>query len=483
MCCSFRPVLVALSITAILAGGCAAKRPAAEPSGPLVAVGLNHFTGTPLSGPLKAPTTQPDTADALALTIKMTAVRALAPTGLAPVTSRARMISVTRGSDPVIAVPQLAGRTRFADGQPAEAFLANVQSMPAAGKTEIHTFTDALIPGVTSTFDVTSLTSVERRTLTLQIHRPAGSPGKLQLGLWIQDQVVLPTSNEETEAAKGKPAPKAPPINQRELVLIDDLDNASAFRGVFFVPFGLPQEGDFAVVIDISAATGSTAEPTHAQAIARMLADLQRSADAIGARPALLPTVPAATSVFSTAIAAMQQPANRRSAMLFLATQNGAPLLEDLALVGDESTLAIVVSKITERTPQFLGPGAPSDTGWAMESIALSEVISLQSSGKLSQPLTAVVMRLYGEAGRNASSLQEVAKGLPARPEFQNRLVAENLIYLEDNSPSARIRAYDWLAARKLAPEGYDPLGPIKQRRDALEKALYSAPTTQGGAR
>ena len=51
------------------------------------------------------------------------------------------------------------------------------------------------------------------------------------------------------------------------------------------------------------------------------------------------------------------------------------------------------------------------------------------------------------------------------------RLVEENFIYLEDISPASRSRAFDWLAARDLAPSGYDPLAPIETRREALERA------------
>ena len=58
-------------------------------------------------------------------------------------------------------------------------------------------------------------------------------------------------------------------------------------------------------------------------------------------------------------------------------------------------------------------------------------------------------------------------------------------MYLEDSSPSARVRAYDWLAARGRAPQGYEPLGPARERRRALDAALESGGgtvTPAGGA-
>jgi len=59
------------------------------------------------------------------------------------------------------------------------------------------------------------------------------------------------------------------------------------------------------------------------------------------------------------------------------------------------------------------------------------------------------------------------------------RVIAENLIYLEDASPASRVRAYDWLQSRGRAPAGFDPLGTPRERRDALEKARSAA--AEGG--
>ena len=47
-------------------------------------------------------------------------------------------------------------------------------------------------------------------------------------------------------------------------------------------------------------------------------------------------------------------------------------------------------------------------------------------------------------------------------------MIVENRIYLEDNSPASRVRAYDWLKARGAAPKGFDPLANPRDRREAL---------------
>jgi hypothetical protein len=43
---------------------------------------------------------------------------------------------------------------------------------------------------------------------------------------------------------------------------------------------------------------------------------------------------------------------------------------------------------------------------------------------------------------------------------------------LADMSPSARVRAYEWLVAQGQAPAGYDPLAPAQERRRVLNRNL-----------
>jgi len=88
--------------------------------------------------------------------------------------------------------------------------------------------------------------------------------------------------------------------------------------------------------------------------------------------------------------------------------------------------------------------------------------------------LEGVLARQAGEAGRDAATLEEVVAGANGLEDLATRLISENLLFLEDTSPSARCRAYDWLVARCRAPEGYDPLDTRTKRRAALERALDS---------
>jgi hypothetical protein len=65
-------------------------------------------------------------------------------------------------------------------------------------------------------------------------------------------------------------------------------------------------------------------------------------------------------------------------------------------------------------------------------------------------------------------------RGATSRAELAVRLWNENRILLEDASPASRVRAFDWLALRGLAPAGFDPLAPLAERRAALEALAAS---------
>ena len=86
--------------------------------------------------------------------------------------------------------------------------------------------------------------------------------------------------------------------------------------------------------------------------------------------------------------------------------------------------------------------------------------------------LFAVLTEHFGEPGRHSAAVDEIMRGTSSGGELRRKLISENYIYLEDSSPSARVRAFEWLRAQKLAPAGFDPLGSPKQRRQALDQAL-----------
>jgi hypothetical protein len=202
---------------------------------------------------------------------------------------------------------------------------------------------------------------------------------------------------------------------------------------------------------------------------------------AAGAAPAAGVLAPSGWSGLATALRAMRQPATSRVAMVYLAGQTGAELFGDVALVAPDPTLGELATRIEKRLGEAPAAMEPQQLGWQLEVAALEQLAELQSTEKLPSELAGVLARYAGEAARNAGSLEELTR-VKGREQLQSRLIAENFTYLEDASPSARVRAYDWLRAQGRAPAKYDPLGAPKERAAAIDAALASDATTTPAA-
>jgi hypothetical protein len=186
-----------------------------------------------------------------------------------------------------------------------------------------------------------------------------------------------------------------------------------------------------------------------------------------GAVPAAWQPRPNWTSL-DAALAALST--GSRAALSQAATEAGAPLCGELALSADDATAQRIAQRIRAK---FAGPTTQSNeaVAWAMDSACIDLLAEMEAAGPLPPEVMTVLSVHAGETGRSAGTLAELARSVSSVAEFEQRVAAENYIDLEDNSPAARVRAFDWLRARKLAPAGYDPLGPPRQRRAALDKA------------
>lgn len=271
------------------------------------------------------------------------------------------------------------------------------------------------------------------------------------------------------------------PVLQRELALLDPVAVGKTETMVFVVPFEFTGYPTAAVAIVLEVDHDSSAE--QAATVAACEHDLAESAAKARVAPTTGPvawTVPA----LSAAMNALTRPEARRSALIYMAGQTNANLLADTALVANEVTLAELATKVLAATTRPAVTTGPVDSlgelGWMLDHAAFGLLSDMATGGKLKNDpaLAAVLVTHTGEAGRHPSSLKEIGNGVSSRADLQGRLIAENMIYLEDSSPGSRIRAYDFLKLRNREPAGYDPLGTPKERRDALERATQAAATT-----
>jgi hypothetical protein len=162
----------------------------------------------------------------------------------------------------------------------------------------------------------------------------------------------------------------------------------------------------------------------------------------------------------------------RRAALAYLAGQMRADICMDTAISADNAALTELCTKVAAELKQVKPDEPDADFAWMLDRSAFELMAKLQINGKLSRQLTDVLLLHAGEAGRSPSSLEQVMGKAASRKDLDNRLMAENMIFLEDSSAAARLRAFDYLAARGLAPAGYDPLGPPAERKKALDAAL-----------
>ena len=143
--------------------------------------------------------------------------------------------------------------------------------------------------------------------------------------------------------------------------------------------------------------------------------------------------------------------------------------MEDIAL----SATDIVVDQLAQAITNEYVSGSSFETdklGWRLEKVTYQLLVKLMSADQPSPELEAILIRHTGEVGRHPSVLEEMISDAISIKDLEQRLLLENSIYLEDISPAARVRAFEWLVAKGQAPEGYDPLASLKERRSVLNR-------------
>lgn len=480
-------------------------------------VHVTHFVGTPLSGPTLSKPTPVEAASAWSVTVRFVALEQMVPEAGQPLASKIRMLVQSRRALPVIPAERLLRGARWVELNDTSN-LENVVS-PTAGRVALIAQRQGALPAdVTASFTLSDSTSLDdsgssaasHRHVEVDAYRPTS--GSLQIAVAMEDLAdqapdktdlgeenqpsdesnqsksqALPGRNTSVVTRSKTPAsaiPTAPPVFQRELAIIDlPPISASGEQAAVLIPFHFTNTDAAAVAAVITVGPASIF-PEHLAATAQCAEDLQRSSDAAANDPQALTVVSPQWSIYRVALGALTDPARRRSALVYLATQTGAPLCRDVALTADGPTLDQLSGEVRRVVANPVAGAAPTgeELGWTLDRTTFQMLNTMLNSSKLPLELQAVLTAFTGQVGRDAGSVDEVSHSLGSRAQFMTRLQAENLISLEDSSLAARVRAYDWLAARNLAPPGYDPLGARKERRAALEKFVATPITLPAGA-
>lgn len=470
--------------------GCRSNKTTQELPPSIATTTVAYYRGTPLSGPSAsagAPVSPPAPTPAVATTapsqgrapeisVSFVALEHLPALGDS-IDNQTRLIVSPQNSSLIIAAGQLLPRVHGLELSADQSLLDALP--PDIGRSaQLSSFDSAALPGITAAFALRdpledAAAPPTSRSITLLVYH-APDRSELELGLMLNDWfTLLPSLQDQPQAPERKAHLRGSVDNELilprqlrlELALFDPQPVKSR-RLALIIPFklaGMPTDA-VAVVIDINPASTN---PQYSE----LAADIAQKATA--ASQGETPDQPSDFSDWpevKTALDAMADPSRRRAATVFLARQSGARILADTALVADDLILEQLVLNL-QASIRALSPAQHDQNALAttLERTTLNNLYQLMISEKLPPELQAVLIRAAGEAGRQAGSLEQVITNMTSPADMDQRLITENLIYLEDASPSARIRATRWLNQRHKAPKGFDPLASPEQRRKALD--------------
>jgi len=504
--------VIAIAGALVAALGCAMPPPA--PRGPLdppaISTRVEHFTGSPLTGPLTKQAAPARPADARSVCVTLFALEDFRRDALQPLATSARLIAPARGASAFAASMAHVAGARTGTLEDAGTFLAGVEGGDLGRSAKLAQLRGALPAGATAAFHAdgpaTRGGSPSRR-IEIQVHRPppvadpqAAGAGGIEVALIVEAMAIVQDERDAERAAdaakdaggrdeagdEGRPAAPPPtlpsppsPVLQREMVLLDP--RPAAERDHLAILFPSPFEPDriraLLAVIEIAPppAAGAPDEAEHADAFAHCVADLEASA--AKAKESADPPPPVERPVgpaLAGALAGLSFAPQARAALAFLAETTGARLTEDVVLSAPEPFVARLAGDVRKATADVKTPEGPA-LALILERTTIAVLADLMANNELPTAIEGIPAIHAGEAGRSGSILQEAAAGARSIDDLRERFVRENILSLEDSSPAARMRAYDWLAARGKAPAGYDPLGTDKDRRAALESTAAAA--------
>ena len=458
-------VLLAATV-ALLAAACASPPPAA-PDLQLTRSHRAETVGVDL-----------DPAAALALTIEWRWVTAASDDDLVPVGSHA---SAVMGSAAFGATPLIASEVKVALGEPARGVASRLRALPPGVGTELEVQHDALPAGVT--------TVLANGPLSVELSREPGT-GNVGLALVREGQVKLGSARgeetfepgglagaDESEEGELEPDPaeaarrreRETPVAWREVLPLDTRLEPGGPPAVIALTGGRSPAA-LVLVIEVQAAPQEPeALAAHSSLVAESLAAVAATAARDAERAVALDAAESKHRQLLAAARAMAREGDRRRSGVFLAAESGASLALDTLLVADDATLEALGVAWRQTYGEDMDALVRGDNlAWSLESTTARWLAKAAEGGELPAELEAVLLRQTGVVGRSPSLLTEYVEESDGLVAWRERIEQENRFALEDNLPAARVRAFDWLAARGLQPPNYDPLGSREERRAAL---------------
>lgn len=490
----FRSVTFAIVSSLLILSGCTTgpKQMNIASSLPPLKYELKYSSEPPRSVSIPVKVIALRAEDSLAVTVTFIAARQFPVDFLTAAELQTSMITVFPADKFVTPVARLTKGTKMGSIEDASQFIARStdQDQNPNAAVLLHRFTGVLPPEITASFQLVESSPVGSQP-------PEGIEIQIcQRSIALEDLEAKPLNVPSLEIAliaSGRLKPETKLIDESSEVESDsetdeDLDlhgevlrvtetiflkprpfeKRDQFTIILPSPFDTVENIMFAIVVDVkpSPAEGSSGSAIHAFSFNECMMQLSHM-DSPG-RSAGAAESGAEWAGYENALRALRSPLNQRQALLYLAEQTHASLVEDIALSGTDMIIRRLSQAITNNYLSGLITSSTS-LGWSLERTTYSLLITLLSSDQELPELEAILIRHTGQVGRHVSTLEELTANANDIDEFQSLLVRENFIYLEDISPAARTRAFEWLKARNQAPDGYDPLASLKERRAVLK--------------
>jgi hypothetical protein len=450
---------------------------------------VGYFAGSPMTGHTSVDPNSLHAEESLAVTMSWLVIKQLPKNLLDPAESQIRLIKIFPSQKPVSPIAQLTRGTRIGSIENTEWFINRITNDGSNGGVFLGKLYGVLPQRITTSFRIAEKNPTDLRSpegFEIQIFNRSQTGGgnteehsvKSSLEIAIvasgkfkhstattQESVQSSEDEDEDSDLKGEDVK----ITETVFLKARPFKERAQFAIILSSPFSTEEAKAFAITIDVRSPPkeGRVGVTMHALYFNQCLEYLARGT--IQGRGVYGKPHDTEWSGLEDAIQSLQSPINERRALLHLAQQTNAPLVKDIALSGTE----IVVGQLSQAVTNEYMSGSVTNSemvGWMLERTAYSLLANLLSTDQATPELEAVLVRHTGQVGRHASTIEELIAGTNSIEELQGYAVRENFIYLEDISPAARTRAFEWLLSKGEAPDGYDPLAPLKERRAVLNR-------------
>ncbi len=197
-------------------------------------------------------------------------------------------------------------------------------------------------------------------------------------------------------------------------------------------------------------------------------------------RPTPRDTVALGLARLAAVVESLETPRQRRSLLVNLAERSGASLTYDVVLSIPDDLVDDLAHALDT---QVESEGLPQDDaalGWLLERTTLRLLDALPEKHPAASACRAVIGLRTGALAYRRGLLSDLVDRAPDLVVFQQGVLDENRVLLDDRDPIGRVRAHAWLAARDEAPPGFDPLASRVERQALL--AAWAEARAEAGA-